>query len=1086
MVKELQKALQECPASSARLGIVPDPRPVGEVDGAISSSALQSQEAATGAAGGSSHTMQCGSGQHPYLLSPGGDREAIKSLADLSACADDQLRQAFAQKVADSVDRVISACDYGTANQDLPDMGLGTACRFIQSMAMELDRAPLGGGDGDSSGALGYFLVPPICNAVTKLLVCAVREVRLLMDCVVNLNAELCSPWTRTLGHLSVFLRALTRHVRGAPEPQVMLIAQFLEQMVCADVLPWLSSTFTQLAAKMTAALSVRRLEGAEPSPRLLPISGIVGKFELDALVDLLSCFMEFCMTPDDRLHTLRTSLLKSRVMEHAARAVVLTYCATTQSVDIGLLQSVVVFLKTLQRVMHLSNTAESRLLTVWVDALLSGPCVQYTLLLHALSQLCAADRGTTYGLPDGALLIAVYEDLNTCDSTSDRYGRIDKGIDRIKIQNQDQADKLAIRLSTVLMSMSFRWWARNRAKPCTRQALETLCFRAVEVALMRWQAALVAEGDDKAVGAQNSREGIIAFEQAGPLALAALECARRFGRDDVVNATGSRWVLKLLQTASTAEPSGPVQGLPYFGPLQLLALQPLQSLAKGRISGVPADSVQFYIRVMERSIRVEFRRALKEPGLHAVSAVLWNFVQVLCGCGSMEQLMRIGQVPPLAALLSTSAKVLRCMADAVNAFDDDKLQMLQDLDDSLASILGFFGNSIMPYDLGARTATEPPKVQWRQSDCSFRIAAAVIDTAKMSATNNLAAPMASGGGGASGSYCSACGSSSRGTDDRANAGHLPRSLSFLSTFSAMRFVPTFHMLAEMFVKHRTARAALPRTLLHLGRIICIWVPVLILAYLDSLMTATASGMSVVTLGQTDDHIDKKIDAKESWEKWMRQMKLPELLGLMVRVVVACQEDQPSGDPCSHFGMLQSIQEQLANALLYVMFAFEEPPSDLLNMEVKPGTTLLGWFQDAGGGAVPAAAAATPADVMQWFLELAPAVANGKSTFSMKQMDRIPRTEIGEGDRKRDAEKLAAVFLPPSVVCSLPVKVCCNLRCTDLGGDSDTGCRLIPCKECEGSEVLHCESCAAQHQLRRRVRTSRQRADRVSRPSSAT
>ncbi|GLI65036.1 hypothetical protein VaNZ11_008449 [Volvox africanus] len=119
-----------------------------------------------------------------------------------------------------------------------------------------------------------------------------------------------------------------------------------------------------------------------------------------------------------------------------------------------------------------------------------------------------------------------------------------------------------------------------------------------------------------------------------GDLRDGSLECARKCGCDDVDSATCFLWLRELLQAAKAALPSGHVQNSSYLGPLRLLALQHLESLTKGLISGFshigrPWHDLNAirkegfpYVAILERAIRIEMQWVLPELEHLATSAL--------------------------------------------------------------------------------------------------------------------------------------------------------------------------------------------------------------------------------------------------------------------------------------------------------------------------------------------------------------------------------------------------------------------------------------------------------------------------------
>ncbi|GLC40846.1 hypothetical protein PLESTM_001118200 [Pleodorina starrii] len=728
-------------------------------------------------------------------------------------------------------------------------------------------------------------------------------------------------------------------------------------------------------------------------------------------------------------LQSLGGTIRSSRVMEHAARAVSLSLGSLEPSAranaESG--QAVLMFARRLAMFIQWRASSTQRPLAVWADVLLSAPCVQKFLLLHAVSQIANVDKGPSYGLPSLARLPSeVMVPLTLAAAASDNRIRLGAGPPSFFDASAD------------LTAMSFHWWARNRARPCKDRALRLVCERAAAAA-----SASSAAGAVRPSGAAGSS---LRFEPGASmdLALAALDCAVALVQGGSAGDLRGLWA-PVVRTANAAVHVRPRLGLPDLGPLQLLAKLPLPSLGEVMAGGdgapLPPDPspdlaaalAAGYVPCLERCIRAEMRLAAGGPSSGQSVPVLRCITSLLQRAGGIASLMAYDDLTAVAALIATSAKAFE--ATFVKEGAAAVYELLNDITgmSTVIAVNTLTNSSIFvgPQDRRWWCRHDPKEAG---------------GVATGPAPGDGTAPGTSSGSGRGGNS----GGGNR-SDSGDNSGSGPSApllpaaplhrLSLLATFAFMRWLPVLRRMLEVFTPggpkrcKRSSYVGLKRPIsmgLPIAVAVLSWAPFPILAYLTCREAEGGSQQAAGGAGasRSSGSCDRAATAasssgSSSWEQLLLgSMDLPGLMQMAGQTV--CQQHM-NGKVADRPDCLVGI---FSRVLAYFLVALPRQGRALLQTQISPGVTLLAWIRDR-------LCDSSGPNAYTHFLELAPAVADGR--------------DPGEEDvaRLRDSDgiavgllRLAAVLPPPCFVeMAMRLPMCSKPGCTNLEGDSEAGMR---------------------------------------------
>ncbi|GLC46844.1 hypothetical protein PLESTB_001540500 [Pleodorina starrii] len=553
-----------------------------------------------------------------------------------------------------------------------------------------------------------------------------------------------CSPpgkptATHVFVHLGARLVALLDALRGTPPAAAAttrtcaVTAEVVRLLVRTDLPQCLARVLAAQAAKTAAAINAAAAtEAAAPPPRLGVVAAAgaatraaamdaalhqgppatVGCLEADAevqacaswLYHVLSWLVEHASEtggPYDQpelqeaLRSLRNALLRSRVLEHAARVATLSWRAlslrgvadrgggsggdggvgTTQhdtspeeeeeeEEEMGgsyVMARAGDIAKLRPTLIALSNASftSSRPLQVWADAVLSGPCVQHFLLLHTVSYMCAADGGPDYGLPAGARLpVSLQERLPGPEP--DNIG----GGSAAGSSGASDSDCRPLASSAELAISALQWWAHNKARPCPDRALRTVCERMA--------AAAASGGGRSGDGGAGPR---IHPADALRLSLRALDCALTLVHNGAAGDFRGLWgpVVQTLNSQLGAWLRYKNCGREL---LRLLTALPLPPLWGGAGSGGAADAgvrgaslppqpgpdlatalAAGYVPCLERTVNAEMLMAGNSAT--AIARVLEDLIPLLHNPSGLAGLMAYGEPYSVVGLITMTLKAL-------------------------------------------------------------------------------------------------------------------------------------------------------------------------------------------------------------------------------------------------------------------------------------------------------------------------------------------------------------------------------------------------------------------------------------------
>ncbi|GLC36666.1 hypothetical protein PLESTB_000128100 [Pleodorina starrii] len=679
----------------------------------------------------------------------------------------------------------------------------------------------------------------------------------------------------------------------------------------------------------------------------------------------------------------------------------------------------------------------------VWANAMLAGDCVQYFLVLHVVSQLCAADGGPDYGLPAGARLPAyeVEDDGEQAParrgSTASRGARTASG---------------PLRLRADVVARAFGWWARNtRTTPCSGRALRAVCERAAAAA----HASLAADrGEDAAVAAAAAAaagESIAVQGRFSPpgdavaMAAAALHCAAARTPDGADGVFRGLWE-PVVQTANAAVHVRPRAALlDAWTPLRLLLALPLPPLGVSPEDMGPqflppqpgpdlaAALAAGYLPALERTIRNEARLAGASPQqLAPVLQGICSLLGISTG-GGLVGLMAYGNPTEVAALLVTLGKVIRVARSAIT---DDQ---------TTALLVKFLDATLWVYNLAGHGSGTADRHWWRPYHSGH--------------FGDSGAPSSSTSGGRCGQPGAGADAGGRSEGNGGGDRSLPplQQLSLLGAFSAYRWLRGLGCTPE---------CGSPQFTVYAYCTVLRWLPPLLHAYLNcsrdlegpdggpaALLPATSaagdgsggkSGLRAVGIGSS------------SWERLLlREVDVPRVIGITAEVAYSSLQTA-DGRAAEWMGFAKEI----AVVALHLVIAFPSQGRAVLRAPVKSAgprkTTLLDWLREAlaaGGDS------RLCDDFIRHFLELAPAVAAGREP-GPEDLARLQRVE---GDCGRAA--LVGALLPPPCVVAAALQqlpLCANPWCTKLEGDSDAGLVGTGRKGSSGASYC-CRACQLAH-----------------------
>ncbi|GLC40845.1 hypothetical protein PLESTF_001043800 [Pleodorina starrii] len=717
-------------------------------------------------------------------------------------------------------------------------------------------------------------------------------------------------------------------------------------------------------------------------------------------------------------LQSLGGTIRSSRVMEHAARAVSLSLGSLEPSAranaESG--QAVLMFARRLAMFIQWRASSTQRPLAVWADVLLSAPCVQKFLLLHAVSQIANVDKGPSYGLPSLARLPSeVMVPLTLAAAASDNRIRLGAGPPSFFDASAD------------LTAMSFHWWARNRARPCKDRALRLVCERAAAAA-----SASSAAGAVRPSGAAGSS---LRFDPGASmdLALAALDCAVALVQGGSAGDLRGLWA-PVVRTANAAVHVRPRLGLPDLGPLQLLAKLPLPSLGEVMAAGdgapLPPDPspnlaaalAAGYVPCLERCIRAEMRLAAGGPSSGQSVPVLRCITSLLQRAGGIASLMAYDDLTAVAALIATSAKAFE--ATFVKKGDAAVYELLNDITStsSIIAVSTLTNSSIFvgPQDRRWWCRHDPKEAG---------------GVATGPAPGDGSAPGTSSGSGRGGN--SGGGNRSDSGDNSSSGPSAPllpaaplHRLSLLATFALMRWLPVLRRMLEAFTQggpkrcKRSFGMGFPFAVAVLG-----WATLPILAYLTCLeaegglqQAGGCAGGSRSSGSRDRAATAASSSGSSSWEQLL--LGSTDLPGLMQLAGQAVCQQYITGK------VANGVVSLFSRVLAYFLVAFPRQGRTLLQTQISPGVTLLAWVQDR-------LCDSSGPNSFTHFLELAPAVADGRDPGEedvawLRDIDGIAVGLL----------RLAAVLPPPCFVeMALRLPTCAKPGCTNLEGDSEAGMR---------------------------------------------
>ncbi|GLC66814.1 hypothetical protein PLESTF_000477300 [Pleodorina starrii] len=929
---------------------------------------------------------------------------------------------------------------------------------------------------------------------VVQLLSHAVRQLREVV--AAGAGAQGLAPWCKVLRFACCCLRTFHLHLTGCmPQERT---AEVLRLLARTDLAPCLSRLF---AATAQAAVGGGATAVAPPPTSAAPVgtefSGGGGSRNSNGGdgdgLDLIFVFHWACTLLEnlmllawsygslDEAHVLRAEMQKSGLLEHCVRAAALlgsrsmhndgAGCSSSSTGSSGLESPLFAVMRMLESYSPIGSALWSPVTdespNLWVDALAAGPCVQRFLLLHAVSQLCAADGGPDYGLPPGARLppFPIQMDLALMDVGG-----------KVQAVGVTAAADSGAALSPNLMIWSFLQWTHNGcARPCSVQALRLVCERAAAAASASWQAysdgaesatvagpaaaaAAAAAGSATAVARADATGagGSLRGRKFGPpesalsLGLAALNCAVALTRGGAAAYMHKLWApvvryANAVQDAANALLDGP-------HPLQLLVALPLPPLRpqltdSGALSpqagpDLAAALAAGYVPALERALRdVPRRTRLSGDRMTTLLASLSALARNLPGLAS---LMAYGDPLAVASLLATSAKLL---VVASNAEDAATMSGLVDILANLVCLSPLLkdwdGGGSAPtdehwwlqYSIGSGAGQPPPP----PSSSSQR-----SRSQKQRAAGGPAARRGNGGG--AGAAVTASGSNGDAAGGSPSPAFPPlQQLSLLGCFAAKRLLSVLvHLLGTW------------RCPAVVGVVVC-WLPPLIHAYLQSSAAAAAATATPGRAGSAagSSHRDgataaaASVAAAASWERLLLGcVDVPRLLGLL-----------------SGTAFLESMFPSFITAFLHLIIAFPRQGGAVLRARVSQGgssSTVLAWLLERcakdRATATAAAAATSTSAVVRHFLELAPAVAAGR-TPTQEDVQRL-RSEAECGW----AARLGALLPPPCfVAAALKVPLCANPGCLNLDGECEGAMRLTPCKGCGGAVAYCCRACEMAH-----------------------
>ncbi|GLC48726.1 hypothetical protein PLESTB_000130200 [Pleodorina starrii] len=678
----------------------------------------------------------------------------------------------------------------------------------------------------------------------------------------------------------------------------------------------------------------------------------------------------------------------------------------------------------------------------VWANAMLAGDCVQYFLLLHVVSQLCAADGGPDYGLPAGARLPAyeVEDDGEHAParrgSTASRGARTASG---------------PLRLRADIAARAFGWWTRNtRSTPCSDRALRAVCERAAaaahaSLAADRGEVAAAAAAAAAAAGGSIAVQG--RFSPPGDavaMAAAALHCAAARTPDGADGVFRGLWG-PVVQTANAAVHVRPRAALlDAWTPLRLLLALPLPPLGVSPEDMGPqflppqpgpdlaAALAAGYLPALERTIRNEARLAGASP--QQLAPVLQGICSLLgISTGGLVGLMAYGNPTEVAALLVTLGKVIRVARSAIT---DDQ---------TTALLVKFLDSTLWVYNLAGRGSGTADRYWWRP----YHSGHFGDSGAPSSSTSRGRCGQPGAGANAGGK------SEGNGGGDRS----LPplQQLSLLGAFSAYRWLRGLSCTPECGSPQFTVSAYF--TVLR-------WLPPLLHAYLHcsrdlegpdggpaALLPAASaagdgsggkSGLRAVGFGSS------------SWERLLlREVDVPRVIEITAEAAYSSLQ-MADGRAAEWMGFAKDI----AVVALHLVVAFPSQGRAVLRAPVRSAgprkPTLLDWLREAlaaGGDS------RLSDDLIRHFLELAPAVAAGREP-GPEDLARLQRVEGDCGW----AARVGALLPPPCVVAEVlqQLPLCANPWCTKLEGDSEAGLVGAGRKGSSGASYC-CRACQLAH-----------------------
>ncbi|GFR41165.1 hypothetical protein Agub_g1831, partial [Astrephomene gubernaculifera] len=538
--------------------------------------------------------------------------------------------------------------------------------------------------EDEASIAIPAMTQPTIRSGLMKVLVLAVRNLSERRPASKRESQKWKYPFMAVLRLAKATLDA---RQGSSPVPHP-LESEIVRLMIKTDHLSCLSRLLDKITTEIAVPPAAGQAATTSAAVRRTPIRMSEGFVIGDTahLVKSLLCLVRSRASGHYARLGLMDALARSNLFEHLPRTVMLQLWKFAgrpgdEDTRIILLPTVWALCAMLEVLTMCRGMADPRVAR-WATRILSGPCLQHFCLVLAVTQLCAADGGSAFGLPPGAQLPPVICNPNTGELV---VPVLWTGPRSPALHAEPLVHIVDFWLTCTVSGGALR-------PPCSDAALQALCVRLADAAN-----ASIEEGSRQQTGGTRDQQRAAAAAAPRPqfyrplcmqLACRALMCAV----SSAMQGDGgmARLWVPIIRTVHNALSEG-MERQEELGAEQLQELlRPRLPLLRPGQCPLPTE-VHPSIAVPLAAGYVPCLERLQRRALHAntksiktAAAAAAALFEHFGDFGRLSCLLAYGEMRSVAALIATGAKLLTCAAAGFDAAVETREQQGA----SLASVM--------------------------------------------------------------------------------------------------------------------------------------------------------------------------------------------------------------------------------------------------------------------------------------------------------------------------------------------------------------------------------------------------------------